>query len=255
MNLITDLRFHRVSLSLVMPAYDEAEGIAQVIREADAALSRIVSDYEIIVVDDGSRDGTATEVRRTIGSCPQIRLVAHECHRGYGAALRSGLTAARFPLVALCDADGQFDLAELAGMIPRAAKHHVVWGYRIGRRDPAYRRWLAAGYNWLVKRLLGSTVRDCDCALKLFRREVIALVAPNADDYFANMEMLWHVRRHRLALVECGVQHRPRRFGRSKVSLLDVPRTLLALLPFWWSHVLFPRVRDVSRAIPAVSED
>ena len=77
--------------------------------------------------------------------------------------------------------------------------------------------------------------------MKVFRRDVLPRVMPESDNFFANAEMLWKARQHGLSIAELEVRHRPRRLGRSKVTLRDVPRTLATLLPFWWSRRLFPR--------------
>lgn len=237
----TEATNRRVDLSLVIPAYDEVESIGRAILDANAALRAFAADYEIIVVSDGSTDGTAELVRRATVINPRVRLMEHECNRGYGAALRSGLSVARFPLVAITDADCQFDLHQLADLVRAAERHDVVCGYRIDRQDPAYRRFLSWGYNKAVTLLLGGSVRDCDCAMKVFRREVLPRVMPESDNFFANAEMVWKARQHGLSIAELEVRHRPRRLGRSKVTFRDVPRTLATLLPFWWSRRLFPR--------------
>src|SRR5207248_2447255 len=107
------------------------------------------------------------------------------------------------------------------------------------RRDPALRRFLSGGYNALARLLLGSPVRDIDCALKVFRRAALPAVLPEADNFFVNTEMLARAVRAGLSVAEAGVRHRPRAAGRSKVCWRDVPRTLSALLPFWWARTLF----------------
>ncbi len=227
-------------LSLVIPAWNEEKTIGQAIREADAALSAAASEYEILVVDDGSTDGTAEAVRAAAGANPRVRLLRHPRNLGYGAALRTGFEAAALDLVAFTDADCQFDLADLAYMLPLTRRFDVTCGYRIDRQDPALRRFCSWGYNALVTLLAGSQVRDIDCALKVFRREKLAAILPECAGFFVNTEMLARARLGGLSVVEVGVRHRPRAAGQSKVSLRDVPRTLSSLLPFWWSRLLFP---------------
>jgi dolichol-phosphate mannosyltransferase len=235
-------------LSLVIPAFNEQETIRQAIREADDALAATAADYEIIVVDDGSTDRTADVARAEAASNPRVRLIRHLANRGYGAALRTGFQAAGKELVAFTDADCQFDLRELVYVLPLTGRFDIVCGYRIARQDSAPRRFCSWGYNTLVKVLIGSDVHDIDCALKVFRREPLQALLPECDNFFVNTEMLSKARRGGLSVVEVGVHHRPRAAGQSKVSILDVPRTLSALLPFWWSRVLFPaRERPSSR--------
>lgn len=231
---------HGRSLSLVIPAFNEEAGIANAIAEADDALARIGDDYEILIVDDGSRDRTfdvASEAARIRG---RVRVIRHEVNRGYGAALRTGFEAARGERVAFTDADCQFDLSDLAELIPIADEVPVVVGYRVARQDPWRRRFLSRGYNLITRTLLGTRVRDCDCALKVFRREALHHLLPNSTNFFVNTEMLTKARQCNFGIAEVGVRHRPRLRGHSTVSMTDVPRTLATLIPFWWSNVMFP---------------
>lgn len=234
-------------LSLVLPAFNEEAGIRQAVVEADDALARLTIDYEILVVDDGSRDGTAAVVDRLADERRHVRLLSHSTNRGYGAALRTGFTAARFEHVAFTDADCQFHLDDLQPLLALLEEHDIAVGWRIDRKDPWLRRFYSRGYNVLVRALLGTGVRDCDCALKVFRREVVLELLPQTDGFFVNAEMLTRARQLGRSIAEVGVRHRPRMRGASKVTVLDVPRTLRTLLPFWWSHVVFPTPRSAQQ--------
>lgn len=226
-------------LSLIIPAYNEEPGIRQAVREADEALAAIAADYEILIVDDGSRDATAALVADECQKRPHVRLLRHEHNRGYGAALRTGFEAARFERVAFTDADCQFELTDLAELVPLTDTYPLAVGYRAARQDSWRRVFVSRSYNLLVRTLLGTRVRDCDCALKVFRKEVLAELLPETNGFFVNTEMLTKARQLGHELVEVPVRHRPRQHGDSKVSPGDVPRVLQALLPFWWSRVLF----------------
>lgn len=236
-------------LSLIIPALNEAANIRRAIEEADHALAGMAPDYEIIIVDDGSVDGTAEAVRAAAANCPRVRLVRHERNRGYGAALRTGFEAARFARVAFTDADCQFDLADLASLASLTERYSLAVGYRVDRQDNWRRRLMSRGYNVLVRGLLGTRVRDCDCALKVFRREALARLLPETSGFFVNAEMLTRARQLGYRLAEVGVRHRPRFQGNSKVSFREIPKTLTTLIPFWWSRVLFPGA--TSDAMPA----
>lgn len=226
------------SLSLILPAYNEAAVIADAIAEADAALRSLAWRYEIIVVDDGSTDGTARIIAGLSNRYQWLRLFQHEANQGYGAALRTGFRAATCDLVAFTDADCQFDLMDLGRLIPWMASHPILVGYRMDRQDAWQRRFFSWGYNQLVRRLLHTGVRDCDCALKLFRRSILRDIMPTSRGFFVNTEMLARAQQLGLNIGEIGVQHRPRRAGASKVSLLDIPKTLRVLLPFWWRNII-----------------
>ncbi len=237
-------------LSLVLPAWNEEETIDQAIAEAETALQDVVADYEIIVVDDGSADGTAEIVARRAAVDPRVRLVRHPHNRGYGAALRTGFEAARHDLVAFTDADCQFDLHELAYVLPLTARYDIACGYRIDRQDSPLRCFTSWGYNTLIQGLLGSPVRDIDCALKVFHREPLRAILPESPRFFANTEMLVKARDLGLSVVEVGVHHRPRSAGQSTVSPRDIPRTLSSLLPFWWTRGMFPASDRVAAGSP-----
>jgi 4-amino-4-deoxy-L-arabinose transferase-like glycosyltransferase/glycosyltransferase involved in cell wall biosynthesis len=245
-------------LSLVIPAYNEEAGIRQAIAEADAALARITSAYEILVVDDGSSDATAAIVAEEARTRPYVRLLRHAVNRGYGAALRTGFEAARFERAAFTDADCQFHLDDLARLLPLTDGHAIAAGYRVGRQDPGKRRLMSWGYNTAVRTLLGTRIRDVDCALKVFRSEALAELLPESAGFFVNTEMLARARQLGYRVTETGVRHRPRVRGSSKVSVVrDVPRVLGALLPYWWARMLFPsfgRERSASAGPGALAE-
>jgi dolichol-phosphate mannosyltransferase len=225
-------------ISLVIPAFNEGAVIAQAIREAEAALTGLFSAFEVLVIDDGSSDDTARVVELSLRAAPHTRLLRHAANRGYGAALRTGFEAARFELVAFTDADCQFDLTDLGRLAPLAAEYPVVAGYRADRKDPWQRRFFSRGYNRLARTLLGTRLRDVDCALKVFRRETLAELLPESRGFFVNTEMMTRARQLGLAVAEVPVTHRPRASGASKVSLREIPRTATTLLRFWWSQAV-----------------
>ncbi len=228
------------SLSLVIPAYNEAEVIGQAIGEAIGALKDVVAQYEIIVVDDGSTDATESIVRSICHGDPHVRLIQHEANQGYGAALRDGFAAATGDLVAFTDADCQFDLAELDRFLLLSKGYDVVCGYRIDRQDTWLRCLYSRVYNWIVRLLLGIRVRDVDCALKVFRKSALSRVALKTDGFLVNSDLLTQIRDSGGSIVEVGVTHRPRAAGETTVSVRHIPKVLGALVRYWWNEVQFP---------------
>src|SRR5262249_52782009 len=148
---------------------------------------------------------------------PHVRLLRHTTNRGYGAALRTGFEAARFDRVAFTDADCQFHLADLASLVALTNSHHLAVGYRAERQDSALRRFYSRGYNLLVRTLFNTQVRDCDCALKVFRKEAVLNLLPRTNGFFVNTEMLTRARQLGYEFAEAPVRHRPRTGGTSKV--------------------------------------
>jgi 4-amino-4-deoxy-L-arabinose transferase-like glycosyltransferase len=229
----------RPSISLVLPAWNEAEAIQRAIGEAVEALSGLTDDYEIIIVDDGSEDATAELVTQAAQVNGAVRLIRHESNIGYGASLRDGFAAATKDLVAFTDADCQFDLQELDRLVFLARSYQVVCGYRIDRKDSPLRCLYSRVYNVMVKTLLGTGVRDVDCAMKMFHREVVQRLTISTDGFLVNSELLSQAREHGCSIVEVGVSHRPRREGESTVSIHHIPVVLATLARFWWNRVMF----------------
>ena len=137
-------------LSIVLPAHNEESNVATAIKRAAEAASRLCSDYEIVIVDDGSTDATADVVRAEAAENPHVRLVSHDKNRGYGEALHTGFRAATMDLVFFTDADNQFDFEELEKVLPLSDRVGVVAGYRKVRQDPWRRRFTARVWNVVV---------------------------------------------------------------------------------------------------------
>jgi glycosyltransferase involved in cell wall biosynthesis len=205
--------FALASLSIVLPCLNEEANVADAIRNAASAASMTARDYEIIVVDDGSADGTAAIAVRFGEADSRVRLVVHAHNRGYGDAVRSGIAAARMEWVLLTDADLQFDLRELADFVPVTRSADVVWGWRILRQDSLARRAAAAAWNRLVDRLFGLEVRDVDCAFKLIRRDVLERFELRSSGAMISTELAVRCRGAGARFAEVGVHHRPRLAG------------------------------------------
>jgi len=205
-----------IEASIVLPAYNEAANVHLAITEATATAERLLADYEIIVVDDGSADGTADAVRERSEADPRVRLISHGCNRGYGEALRTGFLSARMDYVFFTDADLQFDMGELERFLPFAGTVDVVAGYRLNRNDHLVRRLNAYGWNLLVRLLFYVPVRDIDCAFKLFKRRVLEEVDLQSMGAMVNTELMVKLGRKGASVVEIGVTHRPRTAGEAR---------------------------------------
>jgi glycosyltransferase involved in cell wall biosynthesis len=202
-----------MELSIVIPVYNEEASLEPLVEELRAALDPIGKSYEIVVVDDGSTDETASIAARLAERDRRVRVVVHTRNRGYGDAVRTGITAARMPWVFLTDADLQFDLSELEDFLPLAARADLVVGWRILRRDPLNRRLNAAAWNWLVRRMFRLPVRDVDCAFKLVRRELLEQFPLEATGAMISTELVVKCLAAGGRLEELGVHHRPRVAG------------------------------------------
>ena len=202
-------------VSIVMPALNEEANIIQAIEEATRAAERLYAAHEIIIVDDGSTDGTAAAVELAAERGARVRLLTHAGNRGYGEAVRTGLLASRLDFVFLTDADLQFDLAEMERLLPFVGTVDVVAGYRIDRQDTLLRRLNAYGWNLLVRAFFYVPVRDIDCAFKLFDRRVLQRVDIESVGAMVNTELMVKLGRAGASVVEVGVSHRKRVGGRA----------------------------------------
>ena len=211
-----------VGLSVVVPVKDEAGNVAPLAAEIAAALAR-EPVYEMIFVDDGSRDSTAAELLRLKGELP-LRVISHSRNLGQSRAMRTGVRAARSELIVTLDGDGQNDPADIPALVARFREladepsFAMLAGERTKRQDRLSKRAASIAANRIRRAIIGDTAKDTGCSLKAFKREAY-LSLPYFD----------HMHRYLIALMLregydvrfMPVSHRPRRSGRSKYGVLD----------------------------------
>ncbi|MBM2809545.1 MAG: glycosyl transferase family 2 [Chloroflexi bacterium] len=202
------------SISAVLPAFNEEELIGATAEAMAETLASLSDDYEVIVVNDGSRDRTREVVDALSATNSHVRCVSHAINRGYGDALKTGFSAAAKDLIFFTDGDRQFDVSEISRFIPEIDQADMVIGYRSPRRDPAIRLVYAWGWRLLVTILFGYTARDIDCAFKLFRKAVWQRVQVHSGVATFSAEFLVKARRCGFRIVELPVRHLPRTAGR-----------------------------------------
>ena len=204
-------------LSFFFPAHNEEANLESLVEEALEVLPDLAEKFEIIAVDDGSKDRTPEIADELANRHPDVfRVVHHPVNLGYGAALRSGFRASRFDLIAYIDGDRQFRVADVGRLTERmvGADHPaVVLGFRIHRADPPIRRWYAKTYRLANRIFFGVRATDIDCACKLFRREALAPIRVASGGAFFTAELLIKLRFEGRSMVEVGVPHYPRTAG------------------------------------------
>ncbi|NLD73765.1 MAG: glycosyltransferase family 2 protein [Chloroflexi bacterium] len=210
------------SLSVGLPAHNEAANIGPMVDMVREKVGPLVDDLEIIVLDDGSSDGTGEVVRRLAEDDPRVRLIRHPVNQGYGAAVRDALWAATKELVFFTDSDRQFDIGEIDRFLPRIGEADLVIGYRYARSDPWHRRFFGNGWSWLVNLLFGYTARDVDCAFKLFRREILDAIEVRSGGAMFSAEFLVRAKAAGYRIVEEPVGHYPRVAGSQSGARPDV---------------------------------
>ena len=199
-------------ISAVLPAYNEEAVIATTVRRTHAALTASgVERFEIVVVDDGSTEGTRIAAEGAASTLSRVRVVSLGANRGYGAALRAGFDAAHEPVIFLMDSDGQFDPAELALLLDKWTDRTAVCGVRAHRSDPVARRLYNRAFFSIVNARLGRTAEDINCGFKLFPRSVTRGLV--SDGALISTELLLRARDAGCRIVNVPVSHAPRTTG------------------------------------------
>ncbi|MEM1418740.1 MAG: glycosyltransferase family 2 protein [Myxococcota bacterium] len=230
------------SLSIVLPCRDEERNVGPVVRDALRMADVLAERAEVVVVDDGSRDGTvrvAEEAAQRSEARVPLRVVRHARGRGYGAALRSGFEAARGHWVLYADADRQFELADAARLVALLPEHDLVCGYRRPRADGLGRELLGRAWSALVDHVLGTGLRDVNCGLKLFPRALFERIEVESAGALVDAEIVAKARALGYRIGEVPVRHRPRPEGRASGARPEV--IVRALYELW-------RARDLGVA-------
>jgi glycosyltransferase involved in cell wall biosynthesis len=210
-------------LSIFLPAHNEEANLEHVVEGLGRAAAQWALDYELIVVNDGSRDRTGEIAARLAKADSRVRSVTHTVNRGYGAAVKSGLQAARMPYVMLCDGDGQFDPADFARLVEKIGQCDVVVGRRVNRAEGLVRRLNGELWSALMRLLFGLQIRDIDCGFKLFRRDLLEGLALRADGAMISTELMAKLVARGARICEVDVRHLPRTAGEpsgAKVSVI-----------------------------------
>ena len=212
------------ALSLVFPVFDEEENLAELLEGACKVGDELAENFEVVVVNDGSRDRSAEIINTWAEREPRIRVIHHARNSGYGAALRTGLAEANGEWIFFSDSDLQFELDQLRDLLVHAGHYEIVAGYRCPRRDPWPRLLIARTWGAIVRVFFGLGVRDIDCAFKLFHREVIENIPLASVGAFINTELLVRARAAGFRIHQVPVRHRRRKRGRQTGAH---PRVLL----------------------------
>lgn len=228
-------------ISAVFPALNDGGTIGSLVLAARAALHAAAEEYEIIVVDNGSRDATGRILDDLARSVPELRVIRRARPLGYGGAVRAGFAAASLEWIFYTDGDAQYNPLELDRLAEAAGDGaDVVNGYKTGRRDPWYRIILGGLYHHIVRLLFGFRLRDVDCDFRLFRRAMLENIPLESTAGTLGLELVKRFQDAGYAFAEVPVSHYPRRYGKSQFfrpgSLLNTARQLASL---WMHLVLF----------------
>ena len=202
------------SLSVFFPAHNEVDNVGPLSRKIVEFLrSKPDLAFEVIIVDDGSTDGTREAADALAAEFPEVRAVHHDVNRGYGGAVWTGIREAKLDAIFFTDGDGQFDVTELDLFFPHYGEYDAVLGYRIKRADPLHRKLFAKCWGTLIRFLFGFHVRDLDCAFKLIRRDLVADLRQETGGAMVTVELLAKLTRKGMRFKQVGVHHYPRTAG------------------------------------------
>lgn len=223
------------TFSLVLPAHNEEENIRVVVERALEKLPCFVDDFEIVVVNDGSKDRTGQIIDELGREHPEVKSRHHKVNRGYGGALTTGFNASTGDYVMFMDADRQFDIADLGVLSPFIGKFDVVAGFRQERNDPFVRRMNAEVFNLVVRALFGVHLHDIDCAFKVFRGDQVRSLDLHETGALINTEMQAKLRRQKATIQQVAVNHYPRVAGTpTGGNLRVILRAMKGTLLLWW---------------------
>ncbi len=226
-------------LSVFFPAYNDSGTIASMVIRTVQTASKLTPDFEVIVVDDGSADGTADIADELARTYPQVRAVHHPINRDYGAALQTGFRSATKELIFYTDGDAQYDPTELALLWDQIANADLVNGYKISRADPLHRIIIGRVYHYIVSLMFGLKLRDVDCDFRLMRRAIFERINLEKTSGIICVEMMKKIQDGGFRIVEVPVHHYHRAFGTSQFfngrRLVRVARDLLLL---WYALVV-----------------
>jgi glycosyltransferase involved in cell wall biosynthesis len=233
----------RPSISAFFPCYNDERTIAGLVREADAQLRCATSDYEIIVVNDGSRDGSAMVLADLARQVPQLKVVTHDANRGYGGALRSGFAAATKELVFYTDGDGQYDVGEIPIMLALLVDDtDFVNGMKMSRSDPAYRVFVGNLHKFVTRWAFWLPIDDVDCDYRLIRRSVLDRIELQSNSGSICVELVKRAQRIGAQFRQVSVRHYSRQFGSSQFFRPGrILRTYADLAGMWVALMLLRR--------------
>jgi glycosyltransferase involved in cell wall biosynthesis len=239
----------RISITAFFPAYNDQHTIEGIVRTSAAEMRKVTDDFEVVVVNDGSKDGTGTLLDHLAAELPYLRVIHHEQNRGYGAALITGFSNARKDLIFYTDGDGQYDVREIHRLLAELRPNiDLVNGYKVKRADAWYRIWIGGFYRRAMRWAFRLSIRDVDCDFRLFRRHIFEKITLESRSGVICVEMAKKFEVAGFRMAEVPVSHYPRMHGSSEFfRIRHLVHTFRGLMKIWWSLVLLRKLPDARR--------
>jgi glycosyltransferase involved in cell wall biosynthesis len=234
----------RISLTAFFPAYNDEHTIEGIVRTAMQELFKVSDDFEILIINDGSRDRTGEIADKLASELPFVRAIHHPRNLGYGAALITGFKNANKDLIFYTDGDGQYDVREIHNLLAQLRPNiDLVNGYKVKRSDVWYRVLIGATYRRTMRFAFALSLRDVDCDFRLMRRRIFDVLNLESTSGVICVEMARKFDSAGFRMTEIPVSHYPRLHGRSEFfRFRHLSQTLKGLLRIWWSLVLSRRL-------------
>lgn len=230
------------SLSLVLPMYNEIGYVRETVSKAISALESFISDFEIIIVDDASNDGSEKIADSLSRGDARIRVIHHIGNRKLGGALKTGFYNATKDIIIYTDMDLPFDLSVLKDIYPLISEFDIITGYRKNGRESLLRAFYSKGYNLLINYIFRVNIKDVNFSLKMFRREILNDIELKSEGSFIDAEFLAKARKIGCSIRELGVDFRPRVHGASRLSTPAVIfKIIFEMIKF------YPEIKSFSR--------
>ncbi len=226
-----------MNISIVLPIFNEDKIIEQSILIILKKSKLVLSNVEILAVNDGSTDKTKIILQKLQEQVKDVKIVTHKTNKGYGAALRSGIKHAKFDWVFFTDSDMQFDFSEISHFIPHTNEYDFIVGYRKKRADSTRRKIISFIYNRMVRILFDLPLKDVDCAFKLMRKSSLAKIDLASNSFFISVELMVKAKQKKNLIKELGVTHFPRRKGKSTVTMKRIVLSLIDLVKLRLSYL------------------
>ncbi len=237
-----------IHLSVFFPCYNDAQTIADLVEDALAILKKITNSYEVIVVDDGSRDTSKQILKELLKKHTQLRVVSHKKNQGYGGALKSGFKAARGNYIFYTDGDGQYDVKELP-LLFKALKNNVsfVNGVKMNRSDPIYRVVIGKLYNFVVRLLFLLPLKDINCDFRLLKADLIKNVSFQSRSGTICIELVKKAQKNGAVFAQVPIHHYPRRFGKSQFFRpKKILKTMYELVILWTALMIIDNLTKLT---------